>query len=115
MRESGRLYLDVRYPHFWDTAKGWGPPGQALFPGLEILYSEGNTISLFRRVPSTKPSLSSGFILRGVLHLLLILPPTCSTTFPHHRWDHQAKVKHISPSSSVPLCLSHAIPRSPGF
>lgn len=57
LRESGRLYLDVRYPHFWDTVEGWGPPVQSLFPGRETLYSEGNTISLyFNSVPSTKAS-----------------------------------------------------------
>lgn len=58
LRGSGRLYLDVRYPHFWDTAEGGGLPVQTLIPGLETLRPDGNATSLFGGVPSTKPSLS---------------------------------------------------------
>lgn len=55
LRESGRLFLDVQYPQFWGTVERWGPPVQALSPGLETLHSAVNTISLcFNRVPRAK-------------------------------------------------------------
>lgn len=80
--------------HTSGTLRGMGPPVQALFPGLETLCSEGNTISLY-----FKSSQHQGFSLVGVLCLLLTLPPSiCSTTSPHHRWGHQAKAQHVSPS-----------------